>query len=107
MNKVIYFKMRGIHLCTDVLYNDCWPGEECDDRTAARSRGHVRSIFLLGRNLSSSIFSIPVLSDVLGKSSETMSDTQLNTVAEFCLSGVPTETCRQLCWYVLVDTLPK
>jgi hypothetical protein len=31
----------------------------------------------------------------------------LNTVAEFCLSGVPTETCRQLCWYVLVDTLLK
>jgi hypothetical protein len=36
-----------------------------------------------------------------------MSGTQPSTITEFCLGGVPTETCRQLCWYVLVDTLPK
>jgi hypothetical protein len=41
-----------------------------------------------------------------GKFIRNMLDTQPNIVGEFYLDGVPTETFRQLCWNVLVDTLP-
>ena len=110
---------RCVALSSYVLYNDCLmqlqeKGDDtrglCDDcrsiliiilsvsvishvrgdRTARRSRERIVENFVDGRHISLFMPSI-----------------HPQTVAELCLSGVPTETCRQLCWYVLVDTLPK